>query len=221
MALAARKKTPKVSLGWLVATSFGLDLLWPVLLVAGVERVSIVPGITAANSLSFDYYPWSHSLLMAVVWGLLVFAFARWRRVPRTSAWILGGLVVSHWVLDLIVHRPDLPLWPGSSPLVGLGLWNSVPWSLGVEGALFILGIGIYLRTRPPADRVGKLAFWSWIGAMTLMWLPGPFSAPPPSARAVAWVSLGMWLLPFWAAWADRHAAPATVPAPAAPATAG
>ena len=205
VALAARKKARSVSLGWLVAAAFGLDLLWPVFLLVGLERVSIVPGITAASPLRFDHYPWSHSLLMTLAWSLVAYGLARWRGVSRGTSGLLGVLVLSHWVLDVIVHRPDLPLWPGASPLVGLGLWNSVAWSLIVEGALFAAGIFLYVRATRPVDRAGVFAFWSWIFLMTAMWLPGPFSPPPPSARAIAWVSLGMWILPFWAAWADRH----------------
>jgi membrane-bound metal-dependent hydrolase YbcI (DUF457 family) len=152
VALAAKSRAPRVSLGWLVAAAYMLDLLWPLFLLAGVERVSIVPGATAFNPLVLDSYPWSHSLLMACIWGLIVMGIARGRGVAGAAAWILAALVVSHWVLDFISHAPDMPLWPGRSPKLGLGLWNSIPGTLLVEGAMFAAGIWMYLRATRPAD---------------------------------------------------------------------
>jgi hypothetical protein len=205
MALAAKSRAPKVSLGWLVAAAFALDLLWPLFLVAGIERVSIVPGATAFNPLAFDSYPWSHSLLMACVWGLCATGIARWRGVPMPVALLIGAVVVSHWVLDFASHAPDLPLWPGPSPRVGLGIWNSVTATLLLEGALFLTGIVIYVRTTRALDRIGSFGFWAFIVVSTALWASVPWSPPPPSAQALAWFSFGSWLLVAWAGWADRH----------------
>jgi len=113
IALAAKTRTPRVSLGWLVAAAFGLDLLWPIFLLAGIEQVSIVPGATAFNPLVFDSYPWSHSLLMACVWGLCAAGVARWIGTSNGVAGLIGAVLVSHWILDWVSHVPDLPLWPG------------------------------------------------------------------------------------------------------------
>lgn len=205
LALAARAKAPSVSLGWLFAASFGLDLLWPILLLAGLERVSITPGATPFTPLTFDAYPWSHSLLMAIVWALLAVALARWRRVPASAAALVGALVLSHWLLDLLTHAPDLPLWPGPGPRVGLGLWQSVPATLIVEGALYAAGIAAYVHATRPVDRIGRFAFWSLLIVCAAMWASGPFSPPPPSARLVAWGTFGVYLLVLWAGWADSH----------------
>lgn len=205
LALAAKAKAPKLSLGWLVAATFALDLLWPIFLVLGIEQVSIAPGATAFNALVFDSYPWSHSLLMACIWGLSAAGIARWLRLPNAVAVLVGALVVSHWVLDWASHIPDLPLWPGASPLFGLGLWNSVFWTLLVEGALFLAGITIYVRTTRPVDRIGSIGFWSFIVVCAGMWAFSPWSPPPPSPQALAWFSFGSWLLVAWAGWADRH----------------
>ena len=205
VALAAKSKAPTVSLGWLVASAFALDVLWPIFLLAGLERVSIVPGATAFNPLVFDSYPWSHSLLMASVWGLCAMGMARWRALPTGIAWLIGALVVSHWLLDAVAHVPDLPLWPGPSPRIGLGLWNSVPGALLVEGVLYLLGIAIYVRVTRPIDRIGSYGLWSFLLVSAIMWASGPWSTPPPSPRALAWFSLGLWLLIAWAGWADRH----------------
>lgn len=211
LALAAKPRVPGASLGLLVAAVFGLDLLWPIFLLLGLERVRIAPGITAFTPLDFVAYPWSHSLAMALVWGA-VLALVLGRNVrPRTRLWI-AGLVVSHWVLDLVTHRPDLPLWPGSgsgsSPLLGLGLWNSIPGTLLVEGLLLLAGLTIYLRSTRARDRVGNFALVSLLALQALIWVAGPFSPPPPSAQAIAIVGLAGWLFVPWAAWIDRHREP-------------
>jgi hypothetical protein len=208
VALAAKSRIPSVSLGWYVAAAYALDLLWPFFLLAGVERVSIVPGATAFTPLVFDSYPWSHSLFMSCVWGLAVVAVARWRGLGSSAAWLLGALVVSHWILDFASHAPDMPLWPGHSPLLGLGLWNSIPATLIVEGALFALGIALYARKTRARDRIGSIGFWLFVILTTVMWASGPWSAPPPSPRALALFAPLAWLLVLWAGWADRHRAP-------------
>jgi hypothetical protein len=207
VALAGKARAPRVSLGVLFAAAFGLDLLWPLLVLLGVERVRIDPGNTAFTPLAFDAYPWSHSLLLVLLWSALAGAVVMWRR-GRAAGVLVALLVVSHWALDVSSHRPDMPLWPGVSPLVGLGLWNSIAATLLVEGALFAAGIAIYLRTTRAQDRVGAVAFWSLMGLCAVIWISGPFSPPPPGARAVALAGLALWLLVLWAAWADRHRRP-------------
>src|SRR5262245_47114382 len=123
----AKAKARTASLGTLFLAAQFLDLLWPTLLLLGIEQVEIAPGITKATPLDFTSYPISHSLLTACMWGLL-FGTVYWLvREDLKIATVLGLCVVSHWVLDFVVHRPDLPLYPGDSPRVGLGLWNSVP----------------------------------------------------------------------------------------------
>jgi len=175
------------------------------LLLVGIERVSIVPGATAFNPLVFDSYPWSHSLLLACIWGLCAAGIARWRGVAAGAAILIGAVVVSHWFLDYFSHAADMPLWPGKSPLLGLGLWNSVVATLLVEGALFLTGIVLYVRATRPVDRIGSWGFWSFIVVTTVMWASGPWSAPPPSPQFLAWFGLGAYLLVAWAGWVDRH----------------
>ena len=114
--------------------------------------------------------------------------------------------MVSHWILDFVTHRPDLPLWP-QGPKVGLSLWDSIPGTLVVEGSLFLAALVMYVRATTSKDRTGK---WALVGLClftTLVWVSQPWSPPPPSATAVASVSLLLWLLPFWAAWIERHRA--------------
>ena len=203
-ALVAKRAEPRAPLGAYVAAAYGLDLLWPVLVLVGVERMRIDPGNTAFTALAFDHYPWSHSLLLAGVWGLLAGLLAA-RLTRNTRAGVcLGIVVVSHWVLDLIVHRPDLPLWPGG-PKVGLGLWNSVPGTLVVEGLLFVGAVAIYSRATAPRDGTGRWAYVALLAFVGGIWATQPFSPPPPSVNAVAGTALALGLLPFWAQWAERH----------------
>jgi len=206
LALASKRAQPTISLGWFVAAVTMADLIWPVLLIAGVEHVRIAPGATVFTPLVFDSYPWSHSLLTLMLWGLALAAFARWRaKATPAQGVLLAVLVVSHWVLDWITHAPDMPFWPGGSPRVGLGLWNSIGGTLVIEGAIWIAGLALYLRGRRAAGPMGLVAFWAFVVISTAMWVSGPWSPPPPSAQTLAWLALVGWIMPPWAAWADRH----------------
>lgn len=207
VALAAGAAQRRAPLSALVAASFGLDLVWPVLLLAGVERVSVEPGNTAFTPLAFDYYPWSHSLLMAAVWGGLAGAVLYGLGRSRRLSLLVAAVVLSHWILDFVTHRPDLPLWPGGIKL-GLGLWNSLPGTIFVEGALFLGAVGMYVRARPARDGVGRWAFRGLVSLVGVIWITQPWSPPPPGPNAVAVVTLALWIFPWWAAWIERHRGP-------------
>jgi hypothetical protein len=203
--LAAKKLTPYTSLGTLLFSAQLLDLIWPVLVLRGVESVRVVPGITAVTPLDFVSYPWSHSLVMAAVWALgLAGLYAFIRRYPR-GAMVVGALVLSHWLLDLVAHRPDLPLLPGMGPRLGLGLWHSVPGTLAVE--LLLLGLGLYLYSvnTEPVDRIGTWALVTFALALTGIYLASVFGPPPPDGTVVAYSALAMWLLVLWGYFIDRH----------------
>jgi hypothetical protein len=204
VALGAKRASPRTPLAALIAAAFGLDVIWPVLLLVGLERVRIDPGHTAFTPLAFEYYPWSHSLSMAVVWGIAAGRLSVVVLKRATAGLIVGLAVVSHWLLDYVTHVPDLPLWPGG-PVVGLGLWNSIPGTLMVEGGLLAAAVALYLRGTRPRRPAGKWSFWLLIAFTTVIWISGPFSAPPPSERAIAWLALGMWLLAPWGSWIDRN----------------
>jgi hypothetical protein len=204
VALGAKSAEPRLPLSAAVAAAFGLDLLWPFFLLAGVETVRVHAGNTAFTNLAFDSYPWSHSLLLVAGWSGLAALTARAIFGSWRIGLIAGLLVLSHWVLDFVSHRPDMPLWPGG-PLVGLGLWNSIPATIAVEGGLLAAGLWLYSQATRERDRTGR---WALVGMVTfsvILWISQPWSPPPPSSTAVALGSLMLWLLPLWAGWIERH----------------
>jgi membrane-bound metal-dependent hydrolase YbcI (DUF457 family) len=205
LAFASRRVAPRVSVGTTIFAAMFLDAVWPVLVISGVERVEIAPGITRVTPLDFVHYPWSHSLAMSIVWGA-AFAATYWllRRRLREAV-LLGALVVSHWILDWIVHRPDLPLYPGDTQRYGLGVWNNVPATMAVEFGLFALGIYLYVSCTRARDRTGTIAFWALVALLVAGYLGAAFGPPPPSVQAVAWSGLIGYLFVAWGWWIDRH----------------
>ena len=185
-----------------------IDLLWPTLLLLGIERVRIEPGVTEAVPLVFEYYPYSHSLLsvfgMAIGFALVYYTL---RRYPR-GAVVLGLALISHWCLDLVVHRPDLPLVPGIDIVAGLGLWSSVRGTLVVELSLFVLGVGFYLDATHSADSTGRWSLLALILFLFLIYLGNIFAKPPPSVVAIGVMGQAQWLLVAWGYWIDRHRIP-------------
>lgn len=205
IALGAKPIVPRVSLGTLMLAAQFLDLLWPTLLLLGVERVRIVPGATAVTPLLFEHYPVSHSLLAVLGWAVLVSCAYLLLRRERRGALVLGALVISHWLLDAIVHQPDLPLFPGGATLVGLNAWSSLPVTLAIEVPLFILGVWLYVRATLPVDAVGRWAFAGFVAFLLAVYAGNLLGAPPPNSGAIAWVGQLQWLLVLWGYWIDKH----------------
>ncbi|MEP6943880.1 MAG: metal-dependent hydrolase [Betaproteobacteria bacterium] len=204
LALAAKRVARRPSLGTLCLAAQLPDGLWPLFLLLGWEEVRIVPGITPVTPLMFMSYPYSHSLLACIVLGVLVGGIYYAKKQYLRGALWLAALVVSHWVLDWISHRADMPLWPGS-PRHGLGLWNSLALTLIVEFALFAAGVWIYVQYTRPRDRWGKWLLASFVGVLVLVYLASVFGPPPPSVKVLAWSGLLGWLFLAWAYWIDRH----------------
>jgi membrane-bound metal-dependent hydrolase YbcI (DUF457 family) len=202
---AAKRASPGTSLGPLIAAPLLLDLIWPVCLLAGWEQVEIAPGDTKFTPLRFISYPISHSLLMAVVWGLLFAAVFWLLSRSRRAALIIAAGVVSHWVFDWITHRPDLLLVPGGTSHFGLSLWNNVPATLITELVLLGAGLWLYSSTTRPSDGIGKYGYWLFALLLLAIYLANMTASPPPSVRAIAWTALGLWLFPWLAGWIDHH----------------
>jgi len=204
-AFASKQIDDRPSLGWTFAACQLPDLLWPIFCLVGMEHFRIAPGDTAFTPLAFDYYPWSHSLVMDVVWGL-VFGFIYLARSGnRRGAWLMVALVVSHWFLDWVTHRPDLPLTLTEEHLEGLGLWRSVAGTLAVETLLYAGSVWLYLRSTVPLDRVGRVGAWTIVGVLGAIYLANVFSPPPPNTIAVSISALALWAFIPAAAWVDRH----------------
>ena len=205
LGFAAKRITPRVSLGMLLLASQWADSIWPLFLMLGVEQVRIDPGNTAFTPFDFVSYPYSHSLMALVIWGVLVGVAYRGIAGGRRSVWVLSALVVSHWVLDFVTHRPDMPLYPGGARY-GLGLWNSVPLTLLVEFVMFAIGLFIYARSTRARDAVGRWGLLSLIGTVVLVYIASAFGGPPPSSEAIGAAGLiGAVVMTTWAWWVDRH----------------
>jgi hypothetical protein len=175
------------------------------LVASGLETVRIVPGDTKYTPLEFVSYPWSHSLLMLIIWGAIFGAIYRLYTGDGRGGLVVGALVVSHWVLDWITHRADMPLYPGG-PKFGLGLWNNPNASMAVEIVLFAIGVAIYEGTTKGKDKMGQYSFWFMILLFLVAFAASSGGAPPPSVKAIWMVSIvaiGLGLL--LASYIDRH----------------
>jgi hypothetical protein len=208
IAFAAKRVAPTVSLGTAFLAAQWLDLLWPTLLLMGLESVRIAPGATAVTPLIFENYPYSHSLLWVCVWALAIGgAYFAMQRNARAAV-VVGLLVVSHWVLDAIVHVPDLPIAPGPDVMrVGLGLWQSIAATFAVEVPLFVAGLWLYARCTRARDRVGRWALVGLAAFLAAIYAANILGPPPHDARAIAWVGQAQWLLVAWGYWVDSHRA--------------
>jgi len=205
VALAAKKAAPRTSLGTLFIAAQFIDLLWPLLVLAGLEHVRISPGSTIVTPLDFYDYPYSHSLLGVLVWGVLLSGgYFVLKRDVRASI-VLGLCVVSHWILDLLTHRPDLPLGIGGETRWGLGLWNSLAGTLIVESVLFAAGVFVYLKATRAKNRAGMIGFWALAGVLFAIYLANIFGPPPPSVSTIAVAGNVSWLFVIWAYWVDHN----------------
>ncbi len=202
---ASKSLAPRTSLLWFMAAPQLADLLWPVFLLLGWEHVRIDPTATRFSPLDLYDFPWSHSLAALLVWATL-FAGLYWLATRyRPGAIVLWFGVVSHWVLDWIAHRPDMPLYPGS-PRYGLGLWNSIPGTMVVELAMLAGGVWLYARATTPRDRIGRYGFAAYVAFLVAAYISDRFSGPPPNVKALIWGALVvMPLLIAWPWWIDRH----------------
>jgi hypothetical protein len=206
--LAAKRANPRVSLAaWFMAVQL-VDMIWPIMLIAGLEHVRIAPGITAFTPLDFYDYPITHSLVGGLAWAGLFAGLSylkRRRPLDRADAGSVAALfavcVLSHWVLDVASHRPDMPVLP-HGPYLGLGLWNSIPATLAVELTMFAAGLWVYVQSGAPGAR--RVSFWSLIAFLLVAYFAAAFGPPPPNVTVLAWSGLTLWLLVPWARYADR-----------------
>jgi len=206
--LIGKRAAARASIGTLVLASMLADMLGFVFILAGLEHWRIVPGGRGIESMELYDIVWSHSMAMVVLWGLLLAALYRWRTRYRSGTLVVFVAVVSHWILDFISHRPDMPLAPGVSGVYGLGLWTSSRWTLVVEGGLWLASLIVYMRMTRAKKRAGTYVFWLVVALLTLSWLSNFMGSAPPAAQdpvsgsiaALVFFSLMM----AWAFWMDR-----------------
>ena len=206
VSFAAKRVDPTIPLWVLFLAVQFLDILWAPCILLGIEKVRIVPGITASNPLDLYYMPYTHSLVAALFWSCVGgFAYQFVARPARRQASAVVGLAVfSHWILDFVVHRPDLPLYDNSAK-VGLGLWNAPALAFGLEAALLFGGVWLCLRGRL-ARSLGTLVF----GVLMLAIQAYVFFGPPPTsdraAASMALIAYAVFAAVIW--WLqDRRAA--------------
>jgi membrane-bound metal-dependent hydrolase YbcI (DUF457 family) len=209
IALGAKKYAPRVSLGMLFLACQLADLLWPSLVLLGIETFAIEPGNTVLTPLSFTHYPYSHSLLALLLWSaLLAGLYSLLRHPGKRAALVIGIVAVSHWLLDFLTHRPDLPVTPSEAVLLGLGLWNYPLLAIPLELSLFGLGLWMYLHHTCALDKTGRYGLWALAAFLLAIHLANIAGPPPPSVAVVTWSAQALWLLVAWGFWIDRHRVP-------------
>lgn len=206
IAFAAKKYAPQVSLGVLFLACQLADLIWPNLVLLGIEKLAIAPGITAMTPLDFIHYPYSHSLIALLLWAV-VFAglYSLLTKLGRRTAMVIGLLVLSHWLLDVITHRPDMPVLLDDSYRMGFGLWNYPAIATCVELLLFITGVWLYANCTTALNRKGSIGFWLLVLFLLAVYAGNVFAPPPPSTMAVAWSAQALWILVAWGFWVDSN----------------
>jgi len=205
VALAAKKAAPRVSLGTLFLSVSLVDLLWPFFLLFGLEHVRISPGITVVTLLDFYDYPITHSLVTSLGWSLLAGVIFFALKKDMRSSLIVGLAVFSHWVLDFVTHRPDLPLAPGDTARLGLGLWDSLPATIVLELGMFCAAWYVYNTSTVARGRVGRISLWSWTIFVIAIYFVNLFGPPPPNETALAYGGLTGWLFVPWGYWIDNQ----------------
>jgi hypothetical protein len=205
--LAAKRFAPRSSLGALVAAPILLDLIWPIFLLLGWEQVSIVPNSNPFLRLRFDSYPISHGLVAVIGWATLYAAlyFGVTRYLAGTI--VIWAGVISHWLLDYVVHVPDLQLY-ARSRFFGLGLWNHRWLTIGVEVGIFAIAIWTYQRETRPKDKIGLYAFMGFVAVLLLAYAGAAFGPAPGSVKKLAGFALLTALAIPWAWWFDSHREP-------------
>jgi hypothetical protein len=203
LGFAGKRIEPAGSLGtWMLAVMLADLLVFP-FLIAGIEHTGALHGVTT-NRFAGDV-PYSHSLLMDVVWAALFAAGYYVLRRHSRAAWLLFAAVLSHWVLDVISHRPDMALAPGVRVRLGLGLWNSVPATLIVEGGAWLLAVIVYVRASRAKNRVGVFALWIGIVLLTLSWYSNITAGMDPNPVRAGISGLVFFSIVIaWAYWIDR-----------------
>jgi hypothetical protein len=210
VSLAAKRWAPKLSLGWLFLAVQALDLLFASFVLLGIEKLAIVPGFTAYNPYDLFFMPYSHSLVGALTWSVLlgVTTLAVAGRKHAVAAVAVAVAVFSHWVLDVPMHTADMPIAGAHSTKIGLGLWRHRELSLAAELVALWAGALVWLRAPGGVGRRRGTAF-VFLGALTAVLLSTPFMPPPSGPAGFAITALVAYVaLAGVAVWVDRRVSP-------------
>jgi hypothetical protein len=206
LAFGAIKFAPQVSLGILFLACQLADIIWPNLVLLGLEVVEVDPGNTVMTPLNFLYYPFSHSLVALIIWSaIFAVLYSFLTHSGKRVAIVIAMLVLSHWVLDLLTHRPDMPITLNDPSPLGFGLWNFPFVAVPLELLLFGAGIWLYTRHTKAINHQGSIGLWALILFLLVIYAANLFGPPPPSSTAVAWSVQALWLLIAWGFWVDHN----------------
>ncbi len=194
VAFAAKAAAPRVPLGvYFIAVQL-LDVLFSIFVFTGIERMRIVPGFTQYNPYVLYFMPYTHSLVAALGWSVV--SGTAWYLARRSTreAFVVAGTVFSHFVLDVPVHTPDMPLLGNNSYKLGLGLWNHWQWALALELVTLIGGWGLWIYWRGRADRPRPKEIL-FLAVLVLLTFATPFMPVPSSPAAFSVQSIISYLL--------------------------
>ena len=198
VSFAVKRWEPRIPLWLLFVAAQFLDVLWAPFILLGVEKARVVPGFMAASPLDLYYMPFTHGLLTATFWSVLFYAVVRYitcREWPVRAPILLGATVFSHWILDLVTHGHDLPLW-GDQDKVGLGLWNHAGAAAAAEIAVLLGGIWLSGLTKG-----GRWGYWVFAAALLAVQYGNALAPPPPSIAVVGVSALAAYIVFALVAW--------------------
>ena len=176
VSLALKRFEKRASLGVLFLAVQFVDIVFFPFVLAGIERLNIVENFTQSTHFELEYMPYTHSLLGSALWAAAAYVLFRWIIVRNSSVALVVALAVfSHWVLDLIVHTPDLPLWSDESLKLGFGLWNNAVATFTLEALLLGSALWLYLRSTSATNRVGRYGMGVFVGLLVLINIPNIF----------------------------------------------
>ena len=207
VAFLGKRIEPRISLGTLMLAAMLADILWCAFMIAGIEEIrarqgATVAGLRMVDAMEATQIAFSHSLVMLIVWSAVAGCLFFLRSRNRRAAWIISAIVISHWFLDFASHPPDMPLAPFFSQRLGLGLWNSIPATIVIEGFVWVFAIQLYVRSTRSENRVGVFVLWAGIVLLTLIWFANIAGPPPRDFSDIGYSSLT--LFGITVGWAYR-----------------
>lgn len=207
LAFAAKRAAPRTSLGTLIFAALLPDVIWIALVFAGVERMRIPVGAgpaAAAAAIGVVSWPWSHSLLMVLLWATAAAAIHRARTGYRAGTLAVFALVASHWILEALTHRSDLPIAPGLSARVGAGLGAIPAAMIALHAAVFFVGLALYLDLTRPVRWEGRFGLLAMVAFACFLFLGSTSGAAPPGPRVLIATTMVTWAFIPWGGWVDR-----------------